>query len=242
MGGQTAYGSSWPSADNGPRRKIGEGRAVGVLVDWQDKGMRSHGWIAPLHGIPSGLAEAKDHGGDIYIHWQDIQEPRSGAIVTFSAYVDEQGLGAEDCRNRQVLRLVLPYPILEQLPLPDKEVNHCATYLSASVFYPDLEQDGVTLRRYIWDGSLALLELWGEKEDIISCAEQIGAFKHNEVEALISLRMSSIANESDIREITQAELPNVPPRFRHAWAFARAAGDDTAAARTSIRSLLDLQR
>mmetsp|Transcript_66034 Transcript_66034/g.123154 ORF Transcript_66034/g.123154 Transcript_66034/m.123154 type:complete len:245 (+) Transcript_66034:117-851(+) len=224
----------------GNRRRIGDGRAVGVLVDWQDKGVKSHGWIAPLHGIPSGLPEAKEHGGDIYIHWQDILDPRTGSIVTFSAYVDDYGLGADDCRNRQVLRFVLPYQSLEKLAMPKEEVSHCATYLSASVFYPEMEQDGITLRRYVWDGSLTLLELWGDKDDILQGIEKLGMAALPDAEALISRHVASILPQSEVREIAEAELPNVPSRFRLGWALFRSAGDDKAAARGKLQMLLDM--
>mmetsp|Transcript_52778 Transcript_52778/g.123445 ORF Transcript_52778/g.123445 Transcript_52778/m.123445 type:complete len:245 (+) Transcript_52778:103-837(+) len=237
----------WPAmpdatAMQGPssRRSIGDGRAVGMLVDWQDKGVRSHGWIAPLHGIPSGLPEAKGHGGDIYIHWQDVLDPRTGSIVTFSAYLDDDGLGAEDCRNRQVLRFVLPYQAVEKLEMPKEEVSYCATYLSASVFYPEMEEDGITLRRYVWDGSLTLLELWGNKDDIICSVEKLGLTALPDAEALISRHVASILPKSEVREIAEAELPNVPPRFRLGWALFRAAGDDMVAARGKLQMLLDM--
>merc|ERR1719161_2558409 len=44
---------------------------------------------------------AKKHGGDVYIHKDDVvsDEPLCpGDVVSFYLYVDDQGLGAEQCR------------------------------------------------------------------------------------------------------------------------------------------------
>merc|ERR1719161_2423754 len=44
---------------------------------------------------------AKKHGGDVYIHKNDVvsDEPLCpGDVVSFYLYVDDQGLGAEECR------------------------------------------------------------------------------------------------------------------------------------------------
>jgi len=62
--------------------------------------MLSHyGWLM-LHGDVDHPSVAK-HGGDVYIHKDDVVDSESlspGDIVTFYLYVDDQGLGAEECR------------------------------------------------------------------------------------------------------------------------------------------------
>jgi len=53
-----------------------------------------------LHGDVDHPSVEK-HGGDVYIHKDDVVDSESlspGDIVTFYLYVDDQGLGAEECR------------------------------------------------------------------------------------------------------------------------------------------------
>merc|ERR1719215_345062 len=133
-----------------PRQRLGNQKAVGVLVDWQHKAGKSFGWIVPIHGIPSQMPEAEYHGGDIYVHWKDVADPRPGSVVTFWPYMDGQGLGAEECVSRQVLRFAVPKSSKVALTLPMVEINPCASYLTSSLFYPALEAQGVTLRKYLW--------------------------------------------------------------------------------------------
>lgn len=200
------------SAEN--RKYVSETRATGVLIDWKQCGGKSFGWIAPIHGIPEDLPESVYHGGDIYVHWKDIQEPRPGAVVTFKLYQDKQGLGADGCISRNVLRFALPRESVKALTLPIVEANPCAKYLTSSVFYPELEQKDVTLRKYLWDSPLVVYELWGELEAIITAAKEIGLCAHTEAEALVSKNMVPNEPADNLREIPATELSNVPPRFR----------------------------
>lgn len=202
--------SSWTES----RKYVSEERATGVLIDWQHKGGKSFGWIAAIHGIPEDLPESVYHGGDIYVHWKDIQEPRPGAVVTFKIYMDKQGLGADSCLSRTVLRFVVPRDSAKALTLPIVEANPCAKYLTSSVFYPELEQKGVTLRKYLWDSPLVVYELWGELESIIAAAEEIGLCAHKEAEAIVSRSMVPNEPSDHLRDIPATDLPNVPPRFR----------------------------
>lgn len=207
--------NNWTSA----RNYVGADRIVGILVDWQHKGGKSFGWIAPLHGLPENLDESAYHGGDVYVHWKDIRDPRPGAVVTFRAYADGQGLGAEDCVNRQVLRFAMPRDSPKALSLPTVESNACAKYLTSSSFYPELEQKGVTLRKYLWDGPLQVYELWGEADAIVDVAEEIGLLKHPDAEMLVSQNMVQHEAPASIRIVPDDVLPNVPPRFRVALAL-----------------------
>eukprot|EP00401_Gymnodinium_catenatum_P030221 CAMPEP_0117506558 /NCGR_PEP_ID=MMETSP0784-20121206/25969_1 /TAXON_ID=39447 /ORGANISM="" /LENGTH=245 /DNA_ID=CAMNT_0005302033 /DNA_START=77 /DNA_END=812 /DNA_ORIENTATION=- len=212
QGGWQGEESTW----SGSRRYVGQERAVGVLVDWQQRAGNSFGWITPLYGIPDNLPESIYHGGDIYVHWKDIQDPRPGAVVTFRAYVDKQGLGAENCSGRPVLRFVVPKDSPKALTLPFKESNSCAKYLTSSTFYPELEERGVTLRKYLWDSPLQVYEMWGQPEDMMTAAEEIGLLSHPHAEALVSLKMVQHEPRENIREVPADDLPNVPPAFRAA--------------------------
>lgn len=218
----------------GPRQHIGQDRAVGVLVDWQHKAGMSFGWIVPIHGLPKDMRETQHHGGDVYVHWRDIHDPRPGTIVTFRAYVDKQGLGAEDCVSRRVLRFIVPKGRLKELTLPSVEANPCASYLTTSVFYPELEERGVTLRKYLWkDSEFDVYELWGNPQDIVVVAEETGLLTHPEAEVLVSSSMARREQANCLRELTGADLPQVPPRFRVALTLSK--GDD---ARTRLLTLL----
>jgi len=209
-------GQGWGWQDDTPRERLTEKRAVGVLVDWKHKAGQSFGWIVPIHGVDQAdLPEAcSAHGGDVYVHWSDIQDPRPGAVVTFWPTVDKQGLGAEDCQNRAVLRFVVPRAEVKQLALPPVEMNPCATYLTSSTFFPELEDHGATLRKYLWAGPLTVFELWGMPQDILAAAERIKLLAHPSAEALVSRVMARHEEPERLRDIEASDLPSVPPHFR----------------------------
>mmetsp|Transcript_34078 Transcript_34078/g.54395 ORF Transcript_34078/g.54395 Transcript_34078/m.54395 type:complete len:239 (+) Transcript_34078:65-781(+) len=210
--GEQGGDSSWGA---GSRRRLGHRHAVGVLVDWQDKGAKSFGWISPVFGVPEH-PEAKYHGGDIYVHWQDIQDPRPGAIYTFWPYSDKQGLGAEECSLRSVARFIIPAAAAPQvLRLPPTQMNSCSTYLSSSVFFPEIDEaHNVTLRKYLWEGPYTVLEIWGAMQDIVEGAEAIGLIGCPQTEVLVSRNMARQEAPDSLRDIPEVELPNVPERFR----------------------------
>merc|ERR1712146_392629 len=126
---------------------------------------------------------------------------------------DDQGLGAESCVSRQVLRFVVPRSSTKPLTLPSNEVNSCATCLTSSVFFPDLEERGVTLRKYLWDGPLQLYEMWGEPTALVAAAEEIGLCDHPDAELIVSRNMAIHEIPDLLREIPADLLPHVPPRF-----------------------------
>jgi len=208
-----SYGQGCGSWE-GTRQRVSEQRAVGVLVDWQHKGGKSFGWIAPIHGITKQSGSEQYHGGDLYVHWKDIQDPRPGAVVTFWPYLDQQGLGAEDCMSRTVSRFVVPKQTPSALTLPTVEVNQVATYLPTSIFYPELEEQGVTLRKYLWDAPLTVYELWGSAQDIVQAADDMGLLAHPACELLVSTDMARNEPPERLRDIDSSHLPHVPPRFR----------------------------
>jgi len=58
-----------------------------------------YGWIMPLGEIDH--PEAERNGNRIFIHKDDVREGdalKAGCLVEFYLFVDEKGLGAEDCR------------------------------------------------------------------------------------------------------------------------------------------------
>jgi len=229
---------SWSSSQQ-PRQRVTQEKAVGVLVDWQHKAGKSFGWIVPISGIPSHLPEAQAHGGDVYVNWKDIQDPRPGAIVTFWPYMDGQGLGAEECVSRPCpLRFALPRSSKCALTLPVDEVNPCSSYLTSSLFYPDLEERGVTLRKYLWDSPLTLFELWGAPQDVVRAADEVGLLGHPEAKVLTPRVMASRVQPDQLWEISEEDLPNVPPRFRLATSLSVDGVSDPEEARAKLLSLL----
>lgn len=62
------------------------------------KMMSNFGWLIVYGDVDHPSVEK--HGGDVYIHKDDILESdlAPGDIVTFYLYADDKGLGAEECR------------------------------------------------------------------------------------------------------------------------------------------------
>eukprot|EP00933_Yihiella_yeosuensis_P065010 TRINITY_DN68605_c0_g1_i1.p1 TRINITY_DN68605_c0_g1~~TRINITY_DN68605_c0_g1_i1.p1 ORF type:complete len:236 (-),score=52.89 TRINITY_DN68605_c0_g1_i1:47-754(-) len=215
-------GKSWgwqEGGDNswtGTRTRVSDDRAVGVLIDWQQKGPASHGWILPIYGIPNLLPEASKHGGDVYVGNDDVEAPKLGSIVTFLCYKDKQGLGAEECKPRAVSRFLLPSSQVSKLRLPPGEVNPCATYLRSSIFYPELEERGVTLRKYLWEGSRIVFEMWGAPKDIVAAAEEIGVLGKVDAEVLVSTKVAGKQASKDVRQVGEDEIQNLPSGCRTA--------------------------
>eukprot|EP00441_Pelagodinium_beii_P025634 CAMPEP_0197671494 /NCGR_PEP_ID=MMETSP1338-20131121/76802_1 /TAXON_ID=43686 ORGANISM="Pelagodinium beii, Strain RCC1491" /NCGR_SAMPLE_ID=MMETSP1338 /ASSEMBLY_ACC=CAM_ASM_000754 /LENGTH=250 /DNA_ID=CAMNT_0043251411 /DNA_START=60 /DNA_END=812 /DNA_ORIENTATION=- len=201
----------WDTDWVGQRTAAGDSPAVGILIEWQNKGFNSFGWIHPLHGV-SG-AEGR-HGGDVYVHCNDIQEPRLGSIVTFMAYQDQQGLGAQECRPRSVIRFVVPDSSADLVKLPSKEAIPAPSHLKSSVFYPEMEEKGVTLRKYLWEGSRRVFELWGNPQDVVAAAEQLALLEHPEAEVLLSPQMARRQDPDSLRLVSAEELPHLPAKCR----------------------------
>mmetsp|Transcript_10198 Transcript_10198/g.22203 ORF Transcript_10198/g.22203 Transcript_10198/m.22203 type:complete len:278 (+) Transcript_10198:69-902(+) len=202
--------SSW----NEPRESL-DIKAVGILVEWQDKGPKSFGWISPIFGVPKELeGDAKRHDGDIYVACKDIDHQQPGAIISFSLYKDGQGLGAEKCKRRSVLRFVLPTAATNTLNLPKIEEKSCVAYLRYSVFFPEMEERNLTLRKYLYDAPLTLYELWGEAKDIEDELEKMGILANDDVQILLSRTMAATLESDILKAISDEELPYVPARFR----------------------------
>lgn len=192
------------------RRRVNATRSVGVLVDWKDLGHKAHGWIYPLQGVADDLPGSKEHGGDIYVHWKDIQNPREGSIVSFWLYLDRSGLGAEECALLPATRFVVPTSDVGRLSLPT--ATKSSAYFPSSVYYPDIDEKSVSVRKYLWDAPLTLFELWGEVNEIVPMAERLG-FLDVGAEMLLP---REVASEEKVREVLASEVPNIPQRFRTA--------------------------
>jgi cold shock CspA family protein len=84
--------------------------------------LSQYGWLMALGDIDHPSVEK--HGGDVYIHKDDVvggDTLRPGDIVTFYLYVDEKGLGAEECRVEQRASLWWNTSAAEFQPLAVKQ-------------------------------------------------------------------------------------------------------------------------
>mmetsp|Transcript_238 Transcript_238/g.681 ORF Transcript_238/g.681 Transcript_238/m.681 type:complete len:353 (+) Transcript_238:103-1161(+) len=97
-GGNGGGGDKWRQGSKGPdlpRQRITDLPISGQIISWKGK----VGWIKPDEPLDHELA--KKHEGDIYLHHQDVLDgvsdtPEKGKAVNFHAYVDSNGVGAEE--------------------------------------------------------------------------------------------------------------------------------------------------
>lgn len=64
--------------------------------------LSQYGWLMVYGNVDHPSVEK--HGGDVYIHKDDVMDGATlcpGDVVSFYLYVDEKGLGAEECRVEQ---------------------------------------------------------------------------------------------------------------------------------------------
>eukprot|EP00444_Apocalathium_aciculiferum_P009539 CAMPEP_0183387654 /NCGR_PEP_ID=MMETSP0370-20130417/3403_1 /TAXON_ID=268820 /ORGANISM="Peridinium aciculiferum, Strain PAER-2" /LENGTH=249 /DNA_ID=CAMNT_0025566325 /DNA_START=51 /DNA_END=800 /DNA_ORIENTATION=- len=168
------------------RTRVGEGRHMGLVVEW-----KGHmGWIKPLSNVQH--EQASRHRGLIYLNPTDVPEVdgrpgvmKLGKIVDFTVYSDDDGLGAEDCRGRSVLRMTVPHSEAKECL---KDSPQWSEYLTDSEYYPAFEQgSGCLLRKYTWPLPFVLVELWGRDEELVSAAVSIAATGAPEGEAHLRL-------------------------------------------------------
>ncbi|CAK0846682.1 unnamed protein product [Prorocentrum cordatum] len=96
---------------------------------------------------------------------------KEGKIVDFFVYVDSDGLGAEECRPRQALRMSLTH---SQANNTFKSSPQWSEFLADSEYYPALESElGVLVRKYAWPLPFALVELWGHPDDLAAAAVKL---------------------------------------------------------------------
>ncbi|CAE7687544.1 Eif4e1b [Symbiodinium microadriaticum] len=141
--------------------------SVGRVVEWK----KTHGWIEP--DCPIDHPEIVKHQGHIFVHGEDLvpkwRNLVAGAMVEFFLYYDGQGLGAEECTARKVLRVTLSW----------KQAQ--AMFGETGERLADFEQKSqVTIRAYQWcqpDGGSSdlpflLFEIWGRPQAVV---DAIGA-------------------------------------------------------------------
>merc|ERR1719329_863424 len=132
----------------------------------------TYGWIEPQCTLEH--PDVAKHKGKIFVHSEDtVPKWRSltvGSLVEFYIYHDGQGLGAEDCVARKVLRLTLPWATAQE------------AFGQEGDRLPEFEQRmHVTMRAYTWmlmDGSprelpFLLFEVWGRPQAIVSAVLEI---------------------------------------------------------------------
>jgi len=126
----------------------------------------TYGWLEPQCIIDH--PELQKHQGRIFVHSEDVvpkwRALTVGALVEFFLYHDGQGLGAEECVPRKVLRLTLPWAGARVLFGEEGE--------KLAEFEKKMK---VTMRAYQWmpsDGSnselpFMLSEVWGRPQAIV---------------------------------------------------------------------------
>lgn len=153
------------------RTRVRERRYVGLVIEWRGY----MGWIQPLERVVHPLISK--HRGRIYLNEKDIRPDdlggwsvKEGKVVDFYVYADSDGLGADDCRPRSVLRLTLSHRDSKQLKYTPTWTKH----LGESEYYPDFQQEhDVVLRKYSWSMPFALFELWGHPDELAAAALQL---------------------------------------------------------------------
>lgn len=190
-----------------PRTRVSEGRCTGLLKEWRGY----MGWVQPLTKIQH--EQASKHKGLIYLNQKDVVQAddkfiriKEGKVVDFYVYADDDGLGAEECRPRSVLRLTLPHSEANKML---KQSSQWSEYLTDSEYYPTFEREhGVLLRKYAWPMPFALLELWGHPQELATAAVQLVAKDGEE-----QCHMRLLLPEPDIPKVES--LPAAPRVSRH---------------------------
>eukprot|EP00927_Polykrikos_kofoidii_P024051 TRINITY_DN2194_c0_g4_i1.p1 TRINITY_DN2194_c0_g4~~TRINITY_DN2194_c0_g4_i1.p1 ORF type:complete len:193 (-),score=25.34 TRINITY_DN2194_c0_g4_i1:70-648(-) len=88
-------GKKGPSGPNLPRQRMTQEPVTGEVVEWKGK----YGWINPT--VPVDHEKATRHQGKIFVSMTDLvggaQELTPGSLCQFHVFIDDNGLGAEDC-------------------------------------------------------------------------------------------------------------------------------------------------
>lgn len=158
--------------DKGPRVRLDGGRVTGLLYELR----ANFGWVQPFTKIQH--EHAKKHRGMIYLALKDVvaddnMKVKEGKIVDFFVYADNDGLGAEECRPRQALRMSLAH---SQANATFKDSPQWSEFLANSEYYPGFESEtGVVLRKYAWPLPFALVELWGHPDELAAAAVKLAS-------------------------------------------------------------------
>eukprot|EP00928_Gymnodinium_smaydae_P017571 TRINITY_DN16719_c0_g3_i1.p1 TRINITY_DN16719_c0_g3~~TRINITY_DN16719_c0_g3_i1.p1 ORF type:complete len:250 (-),score=31.47 TRINITY_DN16719_c0_g3_i1:123-815(-) len=155
-------------AARGERERLTADLVTGRVLEWKG----NYGWIEPLLVLEHpGMSR---HEGHIFVHSEDLVPPWGslavGTLVEFHVYHDGEGLGAEECFARKVLRLTLPR----------RTAYEC--FGASGERLAEFERTwGVAVRAYEWclpDGSQSdlgflLFEVWGRPEVLVSAALEL---------------------------------------------------------------------
>eukprot|EP00933_Yihiella_yeosuensis_P065628 TRINITY_DN69561_c0_g1_i1.p1 TRINITY_DN69561_c0_g1~~TRINITY_DN69561_c0_g1_i1.p1 ORF type:complete len:232 (+),score=54.56 TRINITY_DN69561_c0_g1_i1:87-782(+) len=135
---------------------------VGKVIEWKT----SHGWIEPQCTIEH--PEISKHRGHIFVHSEDLLPKWKslivGTLVEFYLYYDGEGLGAEECVARKVVRVMLPWEAAKKSfgeqgeKLQDFEQFHCVSVRA----YEWVQVDGSTS-----DLPFVLFEVWGRPQAVV---------------------------------------------------------------------------
>ncbi|CAE8624850.1 unnamed protein product [Polarella glacialis] len=187
----------------GPRTRLTPVPIVGRVIEWK----ASHGWIEPQCFIEH--PEISKHRGHIFVHSEDVVPKwRSlvvGTLVEFYLYHDGQGLGAEECMPRKVVRVKLPWQAAQE------------SFGENGENLPQFEQMmNVTVRAYQWvqvDGNKSglpflLFEIWGRPQAVVEAvAKATEKAEKENAECSVSLLLP----ESRLWKVDFAQLQQCCP-------------------------------
>jgi hypothetical protein len=197
-------GNTEPEA--APRSRVSETRCIGLVIEWRGY----MGWIQPLTKIEHELASK--HKGRVYLNQKDVaaaggRKVKEGSIVDFFVYTDNDGLGAEECQVRTVLRMTLPHSEFNKLKLTPQ----WSEYLSSSQYYPDFSlEHNVLLRTYTWQLPFAVIELWGDVETLSKTAVHLATVNHEKKEDEEECNMRLLVPEG---AVARAEALAMSPKI-----------------------------
>lgn len=206
---EVAADAAADAAKEASRVQVCEGfRCTGLVTEWRGY----MGWIKPFRKIKH--EQADKHNGLVYLNAKDVAEVggkqvamKEGKVVDFKVYADGDGLGAEDCRGRAVLRMTLPHAEANALL---KDSPQWTEYLSDSEYYPTFERDhGVILRRYSWTLPFVLVEIWGEPEDTAKAAVHLSTKKGESDEPGEECHLRMVLPEDQLMKVDPK--PGQPP-------------------------------
>jgi len=108
--------------------------------------LSNYGWLMVYGDVNHPSVEK--HGGDVYIHKDDVVDGASlcpGDVVSFYLYVDEKGLGAEECRVEQKAAARFNPNAAEFVPMNVKPTQQTGEF-SMRPCAPEFVPGGVALK------------------------------------------------------------------------------------------------
>lgn len=181
-GQQGGGGGGWSGGGSKRERvRLSERPLAGRVLEWKGQ----YGWIQPLVLIKH--PQVDKHRGRIYIHNSDIKGKwralKVGSIVGFLLYDDGDGLGAEKCEARKVLRVTMTKAEAQAILGENGEGIKAVE-----------EKHSVVMRAYQWslpDGSdgempFIMMEVWGTQKSAAGCVTELsGKEKDRAIKLLV---------------------------------------------------------